>query len=171
MKLSLSASVSVISSLTFPPPIIFLNCGLLASSCMKYAGERGIYKAPLCMQLVIPLEKQRGPLFRRVYLDLREAILSGTLGAGEQLPSTRQLAEQLGISRTVVLLAYEHLLAEGFAEGRHGSGTYVSRSVSTASSRAPQEQAELRMSLFGRSAAATGALAGVSPRRLPQFAT
>ena len=134
---------------------------------MKYAGERGIYKAPLCMQLVIPLEKQRGPLFRRVYLGLREAILSGTLGAGEQLPSTRQLAEQLGISRTVVLLAYEHLLAEGFAEGRHGSGTYVSKSVGTASSRAPQEQAELRMSRFGRSAAATGALAGVSPRRLP----
>lgn len=119
------------------------------------------------MQFVIPLEKEQGPLFRRVYTGLREAILAGTLGPGERLPSTRQLAEQLGISRTVVLLAYEHLLAEGFAEGRHGSGTYVSRGLSAATARVREEQAELQMSRFGRSAVAAGALAGASPRRSP----
>jgi len=42
------------------------------------------------------------------------------LPAGERLPSTRDLAEQLGISRTVVVLAYDHLLAEGFVEDVEG---------------------------------------------------
>ena len=75
------------------------------------------------MVLVIPLSNRDGPLFRQVYSYLRQAILSGDLQGGERLPSTRDLAEELAISRTVVLLAYEQLLAEGFAEGRRGSGT------------------------------------------------
>ena len=66
------------------------------------------------MPLVIPLSKQSGPLFRQVYFAFREAILSGAFQSGEKLPSTRDVAEQLGISRTVVLLAYDQLLAEGF---------------------------------------------------------
>jgi DNA-binding GntR family transcriptional regulator len=65
------------------------------------------------------------PLFRQVYLGLRQAILVGNFPAGGRLPSTRDLAQQLGISRTVVLLAYDQLLAEGFAVGQGGSGTYV----------------------------------------------
>jgi GntR family transcriptional regulator / MocR family aminotransferase len=70
------------------------------------------------VQSVIPLVPGSGPLFRQVYLGLRKAILSGAFQGGGRLPSTRELAQQLGISRTVVLLAYEQLLAEGFAEGR-----------------------------------------------------
>src|SRR6202453_1328357 len=77
------------------------------------------------MELSILLSKKNEPLFRQVYKGLRSAILSGALPAGGRLPSTRDLAEQLGVSRTVVLLAYDQLLAEGFAEGRGGSGTYV----------------------------------------------
>src|SRR5260370_14084720 len=80
------------------------------------------------MQLAIPLSKKDKPLFRQVYLGLRQAILSGAFPAGDRLPSTRDLSEQLGISRTVVLLAYDHLLADGFVVGRGGSGTYVSES-------------------------------------------
>jgi GntR family transcriptional regulator/MocR family aminotransferase len=45
--------------------------------------------------------------------------------AGARLPSTRALAADLGISRNVVLLAYEHLLGEGYAQARTGSGTVV----------------------------------------------
>jgi DNA-binding transcriptional MocR family regulator len=60
------------------------------------------------MQLVIPLSVDGGPLHRQVYLGLRQAILSGALPAKRRLPSTRDLADQLGISRTVVLLAYDH---------------------------------------------------------------
>ena len=78
------------------------------------------------MQFAIPLSRGREPLFRQTYRAIRQAILSGALGAGERLPSTRDLAEQLGISRTVVVLAYELLLAEGFIVGRTGSGTYAS---------------------------------------------
>src|ERR1700677_5258002 len=82
------------------------------------------------MQLLIPLSRQGEPLFRQVYRGLRQAILAGTFRAGEKLPATRELADELGISRTVVLLAYEQLVAEGFATGRGGSGTYVSAGLS-----------------------------------------
>jgi GntR family transcriptional regulator/MocR family aminotransferase len=74
------------------------------------------------MELAIPLSKKGEPLFRQVYVGLRQAILSGAFPAGDRLPSTRDLAEQLGNSRTVVLLAYDQLLAEGFVVGRGGSG-------------------------------------------------
>lgn len=109
------------------------------------------------MQLAIPLSKAGSPLFQQVYVGLREAILSGAFKAGQKLPSTRDLAEQLEISRTVVLLAYDQLLAEGFATGRSGSGTYVSSGVSAASHRSSRSEraSRLRLSRFGSSAAAS----------------
>jgi len=66
------------------------------------------------------------PLFRQLYLQLRVAILSRRLRPGTKLPSTRQLASQLGVSRSAAVAAYEQLLAEGYTSGRHGSGTYIS---------------------------------------------
>jgi GntR family transcriptional regulator / MocR family aminotransferase len=66
------------------------------------------------------------PLFRQVYLQLRSAILTRRLRPGTKLPSTRELASQLGVSRSAVVVAYEQLLAEGYTAGRRGSGTYVS---------------------------------------------
>ena len=65
------------------------------------------------------------PLFRQLYLQLRAAILSRRLRPGTKLPSTRELAAQLGVSRSAVVAAYEQLLAEGYTSGRHGSGTYI----------------------------------------------
>ncbi|WP_329084647.1 MocR-like pyridoxine biosynthesis transcription factor PdxR [Streptosporangium sp. NBC_01469] len=56
---------------------------------------------------------------------LRDAMRGGTLTSGERLPSTRALARRLAVSRTVVTEAYQQLYAEGWLEGRHGSGTYV----------------------------------------------
>ena len=106
------------------------------------------------MPLAIPLSKRAGPLFRQVYLGLRNAILSGAFRSGEKLPSTRELAEQLGISRTVVLLAYDQLLAEGFAEGRGGSGTYVSGGVNVGRRSRAEDSIKVRLSRFGTSAAA-----------------
>jgi len=105
------------------------------------------------MQLLIPLSKGE-PLFRQVYAGLRQAILSGTFRAGDRVPSTRDLAEQLGISRTVVVLAYELLLAEGFVAGRSGSGTYVPAGLSTARPRGSGKPSQLRLSRFGAAAAA-----------------
>jgi GntR family transcriptional regulator/MocR family aminotransferase len=66
------------------------------------------------------------PLFRQVYLQLRSAILTRRLRPGTKLPSTRELASQLGVSRSAAVVAYEQLLAEGYTSGRRGSGTYVS---------------------------------------------
>ena len=65
------------------------------------------------------------PLTGQIAQQLREALADGRLAAGERLPSTRALAATLGVSRTVVTTAYTQLFAEGWLEGRHGSGTYV----------------------------------------------
>jgi GntR family transcriptional regulator / MocR family aminotransferase len=116
------------------------------------------------MQLVIPLA-QGEPLFRQVYGGLRRAILAGTFRSGDRLPSTRDLAEQLGISRTVVVLAYELLLAEGFVVGRGGSGTYVAAGVSAARVRSPARPAQLRLSRYGAAAAAMASTIGFPPPR------
>jgi GntR family transcriptional regulator / MocR family aminotransferase len=64
-------------------------------------------------------------MFRQVYLQLRSAILSGTLRPGAKLPSTRELADQLGVSRSAVVSAFEQLFAEGYASGKKGAGTYI----------------------------------------------
>ena len=65
------------------------------------------------------------PVFRQIYLQLRSAVLSGALRPGTKLPSTRQLAAQLGVSRSAVVSAFEQLLAEGYASGKKGAGTYI----------------------------------------------
>jgi GntR family transcriptional regulator/MocR family aminotransferase len=105
------------------------------------------------MELTIPISKGGEPLFRQVYLGLRQAILAGNFPAGSRLPSTRDLARQLGISRTVVLLAYDQLLAEGFAVGRPGSGTYVFQGFSNSPHVRAKKPAELQISRFGLAAA------------------
>ena len=106
-------------------------------------------KGHFAMEFSIPLSEDGEPLFRQVYVGLRKAILTGGLPSGERLPSTRDLAEQLGISRTVVVLAYDHLLAEGFVEGRRGSGTYVSSSLNKSTSAKPKKISSLPLSRFG----------------------
>src|SRR3954451_22861507 len=65
------------------------------------------------------------PLSVQLGRQLRDAMNDGRVRAGERLPSSRALASALGVSRTVVSTAYEQLYAEGWLEGRHGSGTYV----------------------------------------------
>jgi len=78
--------------------------------------------------LELPLAADRdGPdaLTSQIAGQLRDALADGRLATGERLPSTRTLAVLLGVSRTVVTAAYAQLFAEGWVEGRHGSGTFV----------------------------------------------
>jgi len=131
----------------------------------NYARDCGIYKDPLSVSFVIPLSQQGEPLFRQVYRGLRQGILSGSLRAGDRLPSTRDLAEQLGISRTVVLLAYEQLLAEGFAGSRGGSGTYVSAGLGGGRPKTLEKPAKLRLSRYGSAAAHVAATVDFPGRR------
>jgi GntR family transcriptional regulator / MocR family aminotransferase len=56
---------------------------------------------------------------------LREFVRGGMLVAGTRLPSSRALADDLGVSRRLVVEAYEQLLAEGYLVSRPGAGTYV----------------------------------------------
>src|SRR5581483_2898959 len=56
---------------------------------------------------------------------LREAIRGGRLRAGERLPSSRELARELGVSRGMVQDCYGQLLAEGYLTSRTGSATRV----------------------------------------------
>jgi GntR family transcriptional regulator/MocR family aminotransferase len=78
----------------------------------------------------LPLDPHSSaPLHRQLYDRIRSAILTGLLSPGTQLPATRALAVDLDVSRTTVMAAFDQLLAEGYIEGRHGSGTYVSNSL------------------------------------------
>ncbi|MDD9879120.1 MAG: PLP-dependent aminotransferase family protein [Magnetovibrio sp.] len=81
-------------------------------------------KAPL---LAIAVDKTAPEAaYRQVYDQIRTTILEGRIAPGTRLPATRALAAELGVSRNTVLTAYEMLLAEGYTEGRVGSGTEVS---------------------------------------------
>jgi DNA-binding transcriptional MocR family regulator len=65
-------------------------------------------------------------LHRQVYRELVQLILSGRLRHSVRLPSSRVLAEELGVARNTVLLALAELISEGYVETRRGYGTYVS---------------------------------------------
>ncbi len=66
-----------------------------------------------------------GDIAASLYRQLLAAVRDGRIGTGERLPSTRELAARLDLSRGTVASAYERLCAEGILESRHGSGTYV----------------------------------------------
>ena len=69
------------------------------------------------------------PVNRQIYQVIREAILSHLLPVGLQLPSSRDLARELDMSRNTVTYAYEQLIAEGYLETRTGAGTFIADTV------------------------------------------
>lgn len=112
--------------------------------------------------MLIPLHRGSEPLSRQVYQWIRNAIVERALLPGEALPSTRELAEENSISRTVVVQAYEQLIAEGFISGRRGSGTYVSESLHSTVSPKSRGSARVQLSQFGL-AVTDIAKRGISP--------
>jgi GntR family transcriptional regulator/MocR family aminotransferase len=60
---------------------------------------------------------------------LVEAINSGMFPLGRRLPSSRKLAEQLGVARNTVVLVYEQLIDEGYLVSRERSGIYVNEDI------------------------------------------
>lgn len=77
-------------------------------------------------ELLVTLTRGGGALHQQIERGLREAVRSGCLRRGAALPSTRTLAHDLGVSRGVVVEAYEQLTAEGFLSSCRGSRTFVS---------------------------------------------
>jgi GntR family transcriptional regulator / MocR family aminotransferase len=76
-----------------------------------------------------PDPRSSDPLHRQLYDKLRDNILARRFSPGQQMPSTRVLASDLGVSRNTVLNAFEQLKAEGYLEGSPGSGTYIARAL------------------------------------------
>ncbi len=87
---------------------------------MPERSKRGTPPIPIVIDRQSPV-----PAFRQIYHAIREAILSGGLAAGSRLPPSRELASDLGVSRTTTVLALEHLEAEGYVDGKGAAGTFV----------------------------------------------
>jgi GntR family transcriptional regulator/MocR family aminotransferase len=77
--------------------------------------------------MYLPLDGH-GDLYAQLARAIKQAILDGRLAAGARLPSTRQLAKDLHLSRNTVVTAYDMLLAEHAVESRTGAGTFVAAS-------------------------------------------
>ncbi|WP_374367323.1 PLP-dependent aminotransferase family protein [Dongia sp.] len=73
--------------------------------------------------------KSEKPLSTQLCLALRDLILSGGLRAGDRLPASRTIADDLKVSRTTVIEAFTRLQAEGLIESRTGAGSYVARAL------------------------------------------
>jgi len=65
------------------------------------------------------------PVYMQIRNQLREQILRGDLPSGTRLPSEREMARRLGVSRTTVVNAYDELMTEGLVQAHVGRGTIV----------------------------------------------
>jgi GntR family transcriptional regulator / MocR family aminotransferase len=82
------------------------------------------------VELPLVLDRSHdGDLRQLVAEQLRQAIRTGSFGAGQRLPSSRALATHFGVSRATVVAALSELDGEGWVESRHGSGTYVAAGI------------------------------------------
>ena len=81
-------------------------------------------RVPVSVDRRLPLSLQR-----QIYDAWRRGILDGRFRRGDQVPSTRELASALAVSRATVTAAYDQLIAEGYFEGVHGSGTFICREL------------------------------------------
>src|SRR5687768_5515590 len=88
------------------------------------------------LELLVPLDRSSDePIHRQLAAGLRAGIRAGRLGAGAPLPSSRALATQLGVSRGVVVEAFEQLVAEGYLQSVPGGATRVAAGAVSAGGR------------------------------------
>ena len=86
--------------------------------------------APIGAILLLKLDRNsRKPLSDQIYTGVKGAIDGGRLHAGAPLPSSRALSKDLGVARSTVVLAYEHLRKEGFLDGALGRVNRVSARI------------------------------------------
>lgn len=83
------------------------------------------------------------PVVQQVVNGLREWIARHGAGGGSRLPAIRRLSAELGVSRNVVIEAYEHLVAQGLVRSKPGSGFYIAESAASALSKDGMEMAAL----------------------------
>jgi GntR family transcriptional regulator / MocR family aminotransferase len=77
------------------------------------------------MHAIVLDRASAAPLYRQIYDQWRQGILTGRFRRAERVPSTRELSTALAVSRSTVTQAYDQLIAEGYLESSAGSGTFV----------------------------------------------
>jgi GntR family transcriptional regulator/MocR family aminotransferase len=92
----------------------------------------------------------REPIQQQIARQWRQLVLSGRLKPQTRLPSTRALAEELGVARATVVEAYEQLASEGYLETRSGSGTRVAAELPETLLTAPARARQMPPPLDGR---------------------
>jgi len=102
------------------------------------------------------------PLYEQIAARIRAAIAAGDYGAGDALPSVRQLSAQLRVNPATVVQAYRDLEREGFVDMRHGSGTFVRELAET---RRDDERAKQAREIVRR-LIAEGARLGITPTEM-----
>ncbi|MBB2930234.1 MocR-like pyridoxine biosynthesis transcription factor PdxR [Paraburkholderia silvatlantica] len=112
------------------------------------------------MELHVTVSGRRD-LAGQIYRQLRDSIVDGRLAGGTRLPSTRDLALQLGVSRKTTLDVFERLLAEGYLNSRRGSGTFVAETLERLPAR---EHGHPNPQIRAATAAIAIARAGGAPR-------
>jgi len=110
-----------------------------------------------------------GAMNRQLHDLLLQAVLQGQLAAGSKLPSTRWLAQQLGVARNTVIDAYDNLLAQGCLLTRAGSGTYVAEVERELPHIAPAKAGKAPQAALSARGAALLAQAGVAARQWGAF--
>ena len=79
------------------------------------------------LNIRVDSSESSGPIYLQIARSIQRRIVEGGLKSGQALPSTRQLARELGISRGTVIQAYEELSSQGYCDIKKGSGTRVSK--------------------------------------------
>jgi len=102
------------------------------------------------------------PIYQQLTRQLKHAISTGSLKPGDQLPTVRELAEQLVINPNTVARSYKELFAEGLVEGTQGSGTYVNKALP----RIKTQEREARIEPFIDQLIAESSLLGISKQDL-----
>ena len=109
------------------------------------------------MALLMDVNTKSGvPIYVQLVDQVRRAVEVGSLGAGEQLPTVRALAGDLGVAPNTVVKAYGELQREGFIESRPGVGTVVAAGAGEMSRGRQVEALYERLGLLVRDAAGLG---------------
>ena len=107
-------------------------------------------------RFVFALDLHTGvPVYRQLIDQVRAGIASGSLTAGDQLPTVRQLAVDLAINPNTVMRAYRELELGGLLETQQGTGTFISN-------KKPEKKTVERERLLGQMAGEFAARAGAA---------
>jgi GntR family transcriptional regulator len=98
--------------------------------------------------MILRLSPSSGvPVYLQIIEQVKHAIATGAVNAGEQLPSVRQMAEDLLINPNTVARAYRELEQEGIIELKHGAGAFISDSIAPPSKSIHKAQAVVKSAI------------------------